>query len=174
MYSSLVLTAGVLGDISGGSFSDFLVRRTGDLKMARRLIGCGGFVVAALCMIPACLTTSPYLCLWFSCGAMFGLELTVGVSWAITLDIGENFAGSVSSVMNTCGNLGGAIGTALSGYLVKMIGWNAPFLLTAALSSLAALLYLKINAGRTLTGPQHKPQPHHRLEHHHSHKQENQ
>jgi sugar phosphate permease len=154
MYSSLVLAAGVLGDISGGSFSDFLVRQTGDLKMARRLIGCGGFLVSALCMIPASLTANPYMCLWFSCGAMFGLELTVGVSWAITLDIGEHFAGTVSSVMNTCGNLGGATDSALSGYLVKMFGWNAPFLLMVGLSFLAVLLYLRINAGRTLSAPQ--------------------
>jgi MFS transporter, ACS family, glucarate transporter len=153
-YSSLVLMAGVVGDISGGSISDLLVKRTGNLKIARRVIGCGGFLISALCMIPACLTSDPYLCLWFSCGAIFGLELTVGVSWAITLDIGEHFAGSVSSVMNTCGNLGGASGSALSGYLVKMSGWNAPFLLMAGLSFLGAALYLRINPGTRMSAPQ--------------------
>lgn len=150
MYSSLVLMAGVVGDIAGGTLSDFWARRTGNLKIARRVIGCGGFLLSSLCMVPACLTTSPSVCLWFSCGAIFGLELTVGVSWAITLDIGEHFAGSVSSVMNTCGNIGGATGSALSGYLVKMSGWSAPFLLMAGLSFLGAVLYLRINAGRRL------------------------
>lgn len=155
MYSSLVLMAGVFGDIAGGSISDFWAKRTGNLKIARRVIGCGGFLLSALCMVPATLTTHPYVCLWFSCGAIFGLELTVGVSWAITLDIGEHFAGSVSSVMNTCGNIGGATGSALSGYLVKLIGWNAPFLLMAGLSFLGAVLYLRINAGRRLSAPGH-------------------
>jgi len=149
-----VLMAGVVGDIFGGSLSDLWARRTGDLKIARRVIGCGGFLLSALCMVPASLTTNPYVCLWFSCGAIFGLELTVGVSWAITLDIGEHFAGSVSSVMNTCGNIGGGTGSALSGYLVKMSGWSAPFLLMAGLSFLGAVLYLRINAGKRLSASQ--------------------
>ncbi len=154
MYSSLVLMAGVVGDLTGGSISDFWAKRTGNLKIARRVIGCGGFLLSMLCMIPACLTTNPYLCLWFSCGAIFGLELTVGVSWAITLDIGDNFAGSVSSVMNTCGNIGGATASALSAYLVKLSGWNAPFLLMAGLSFVGAVLYLRINAERRLSAPE--------------------
>ena len=70
-------------------------------------------------------------CVWLSCVAIFALESTVGDPWAITLDIGGDSAGSVSSVMNTCGNLGGAIGSALSAYLVVLYGWNAPFLVMA-------------------------------------------
>ena len=50
--------------------------------------------------------------------ALFGLELTVGVSWAVTLDIGGEFAGSVSAVMNTLGNIGAAIAAAVTGYIV--------------------------------------------------------
>ena len=39
-------------------------------------------------IIPATLTTDPFTCVLFSCLAVFGLELTVGVSWALPLDIG--------------------------------------------------------------------------------------
>ena len=74
----------------------------------------------------------------------------MGVSWAITLDIGADSAGSVSAVMNTCGNIGGAIGSALSGYLVVYWGWKAPFLVMAGLSAVAMMLYLKINASQRL------------------------
>jgi len=42
------------------------------------------------------------------------VESTVGVSWAITLDIGADSAGAVSALMNTWGNTGGAIASALS------------------------------------------------------------
>ena len=48
--------------------------------------------------------------------------------------------------MKTCGNLGGAIGSALSAYLVVMYGWSAPFLLMAGLSVVGTVLYLRINA----------------------------
>ena len=151
LYSSLVLLAGTVGDITGGTLSDFLAKRSGNLKFARRIVGCGGFLISAICLVPACLLSDPYVSLAFSCAAIFGLELTVGVSWAITLDIGDHFAGSVSSVMNTCGNFGGAIASAFSGYLVVLIGWSAPFLVMAALSFIGAVLYLSINAARPIS-----------------------
>ncbi len=85
-----------------------------------------------------------------SCIAFFGLEVTVGVSWAIPLDIGGDYAGSVSSVMNMCGNIGGAISPTALAYLVKGYGWNVPFLVTSALCIVAALLYSKIDASKRI------------------------
>jgi MFS transporter, ACS family, glucarate transporter len=149
-YASLLLLAGTVGDVFGGWISDLWARRSGDLRTARRLVGAAGFLLSALSMIPACLTSDPLTSVWFSCLAIFGLESTVGVSWAITLDIGSDSAGSVSAVMNTCGNIGGAIGSALSAYLVMYLGWKAPFLVMAGLSFLAAALYLQINASQRL------------------------
>jgi len=153
LYSSLLLLAGTAGDILGGGISDVWARKSGDLKSARRFMGAGGFLLSAFCIVPACLTSNPFTSLWFSCVAIFGLELTVGVSWAITLDIGDDFAGSVSSVMNTCGNIGGAIASALSGYLVMLHGWNAPFLVMAGLSVVGSALYLQINASQRMNAP---------------------
>ena len=149
-YASLPLLAGTAGDVLGGSISDFWVKRSGNLKMARRAVGAAGFLLCAISIIPACLTSNSLVSVWFSCLAMFTLESTVGVSWAITLDIGGDCAGSVSSVMNTCGNLGGATASALSAYLVMLYGWDAPFLVMAGLACVAAALYLKIDASKPL------------------------
>jgi MFS transporter, ACS family, glucarate transporter len=150
LYASLPLLAGTLGDLLGGWLSDLWVKRSGSLARARRVVAVSGFLLAAACILPACYTAGAVASVCFSAAAMFSLELTVGVSWAITLDIGGESAGTVSSVMNTFGNLGGAISSALSAYLVKLYGWNAPFLVVAMLSVAAALLYLRINAGRRL------------------------
>jgi MFS transporter, ACS family, glucarate transporter len=149
-YASMPLLAGTVGDVFGGWFSDLLAKWSGNLKSARRIVGAGGFLLSALCIVPACLTTNSLVSVWLSCVAMFGMESTVGVSWAITLDIGADSAGAVSSVMNTSGNIGGAISSALSAYLVSFFGWNAPFLVMAGLSVLAAVLYLRINASQRL------------------------
>ena len=149
-YASMPLLAGTVGDVFGGWFSDVLARWSGDLKMARRMVGAGGFLLSAVCIVPACLTTNSLASVWLSCVAMFAMESTVGVSWAITLDIGADSAGAVSAVMNTCGNLGGAISSALSAYLVMLSGWNAPFLVMAGLAVVAAALYLQINASQRL------------------------
>ena len=76
--------------------------------------------------------------------------MTVGVSWAIPLDVGGDFAGSVSAVMNTMGNIGGALPSAVVGYLVQGYGWNVPFLVAAALCVTAAFLFARIDASRRL------------------------
>jgi sugar phosphate permease len=150
LYASLPLLAGTAGDIFGGWFSDFWAKRSGDLRTARRMVGAGGFLLSGLSIVPACLTTNSMTCVWLSCLAMFALEATVGVSWALTLDIGGDSAGSVSAVMNTFGNVGGAVASALSAYLVMLYGWNAPFLVMAGLSVVATVLYLQINASKRL------------------------
>lgn len=157
-YASLPLLAGVLGDLLGGLASDFLAHRTGNLKMARRGVAMFGFLLAAAGIIPATLTPDPQWCVAYTCLGVFALELTVGVSWAIPLDIGADYAGSVSAVMNTCGNIGGAISPALVAYLAKAYGWDLPFLLASALCVVAALLFLRIDATRKIfPTPQVKP-----------------
>lgn len=149
-YASLPLLAGTAGDLVGGWFSDHLLRRTGDLARSRRLVGIVGFLIAAIGILPATLTTDPKVCVAFSCLAFGGLELTVGVSWAIPLDIAGDFAGSAASVMNMTGNIGGAISPAVLAYLVRAYGWNVPFLVTSAVCLLGAALYGNIDASRRI------------------------
>jgi sugar phosphate permease len=150
LFASLPLFAGTLGNLAGGSLSDYLLHRSGNLKMARRTIGVFGFVMAAAAIVPATLTPYAMTCVWLSCLGVFGLEFTVGVSWAIPLDIGGDYAGSVSAVMNSCGNLGGTLSSVILGYLVSAYGWNVPFLVAAGFCALAAALFLKIDATRRI------------------------
>lgn len=149
-YASLPLFAGVLGDFLGGWISDRIAHRTGNLKLARSGVALAGFLVAAAGIIPATLAATPEQCVAFTCIAFFGLEVTVGVSWAVPLDIGGDFAGSVSSVMNTAGNIGGAISSLAVGYLVSAYGWNVPFLVAAALCALGAILFARLDASRRI------------------------
>ena len=121
-----------------------------NVAYARRIVGIAGFVIAALGILPATLTHDPKLCVAFSCLAFGGLELTVGVSWAIPLDIGGDFAGCTASVMNMCGNIGGAISPALLAYLVRDFGWDVPFFATSALCVIGAIIYAKIDASQRI------------------------
>jgi len=150
MYASLPLLAGTAGDLLGGWASDRWARRSGDLKHARRGVAVAGFLVAAAGILPATFTASATASVWYTCIAVFGLETTVGVSWAIPLDIGGDYAGSVSAVMNTCGNIGGAISPALLAYLVRSYGWNVPFVVASALCVAAAMLFGRIDATRRI------------------------
>ena len=149
-YAAIPLAAGTAGDLLGGWASDLWFRRTGNLSNARRGVAVIGFLLAAAAIMPAMYLTNAEASVWFSGLVMFGLELTVGVSWALTLDIGGEFAGSVSAVMNTCGNLGGTLAATATAFIVKDYGWPAAFLVVGALSLIAAVLYLFINPTRKL------------------------
>ncbi|MFY9352458.1 MAG: MFS transporter [Sphingobium sp.] len=150
LFASMPLMAGVIGDLLGGWFSDVLVKRGAGLKMARRSVAIVGFLVAAV-MIPLAAAAEGHVAsIAFFCVALFGLELTVGVSWAVTLDIGGEYAGSVSAVMNTLGNSGAAVAAAVTGYIVSMSGWFSAFAVLSVLCLIAAALFLRIDASRKL------------------------
>ena len=148
IYASFPLLAGVIGDLAGGWFSDIVLRRTGNVNLARRWVAIAGFLVSAAATVPAVLAHDPKVSVAFYCVAFFGLEWTVGISWAVPLDIGGDFAGSVSAVMNMLGNVGGAVAATVVTYTAAHYGWNVPFMMTAGLCLIAAVLWLKIDASR--------------------------
>jgi MFS family permease len=150
LFASLPLMAGVLGDMGGGWISDRWLEQSGNLKLARRVVACAGFILAAVMIPVAVLSPSSLVSVACFSAAVFGLELTVGVSWAVTLDVGGDCAGTVSAAMNTFGNTGGAIAAALTAYLVAHSGWPLAFYVPSALSLLAAVLFLRIDASRRL------------------------
>src|SRR5260370_316420 len=149
-YASLPLFAGTLGDLAGGWFSDIVLKRTSNVNLARRWVAIAGFLLSAAATVPAVLAHDPKVSVAFYCVAFFGLEWTVGVSWAIPLDIGGDCAGYVSAVMNTFGNIGGVSSSTVVTYMATLYWWNAPFMMTAALCLIAAALYLKIDATRRI------------------------
>ncbi len=151
LYASLPLMAGVAGDLLGGWTSDHLVKRTG-LTWARRLVAIVGFLRAGGFIMLAINIPDPEVGIGFFALAVFFLELTVGVSWAVALDIGDEFAGSVSATMNTVGSIGqtgAAVGT---GYLVAAYSWNVAFSVLGILGLIGALLFTRIDAAKRVYG----------------------
>ncbi len=149
-YASLPLLAGAAGDLFGGTVSDRCARRFGNLKLARRVVALAGFILAAIFILPATFTSHSTASVLYSCVAVFGLEVTVGVAWAIPLDIGGEYAGTVASVMNTFGNLGSAVSPVLLAYLVGVYGWNVPFFVCAVLCVAGAGFSLAIEADKKI------------------------
>lgn len=150
IYASLPLLAGVFGDLLGGWCSDIVLLRTRKPNLARRWVAIAGFMTCAVSTVPAALTRSPELSVAFYCLAFFSLEWTVGISWAVPLDIGGDFSGSVAAFMNMCGNIGGALSPIALAFMVRAFDWYMPFLVTAALCVLASLLFLKVDSTRRI------------------------
>jgi sugar phosphate permease len=148
LAASMPLLAGVVGDLAGGWLSDAWLKRSRNLRSARRNVAFAGFVIAAGAVPMAAAAAEPWISVaWFGL-AVFGLELVVSVAWATTLDIGGEYAGSVSAVMNTSGNIAGAIAAVATGYLVANSGWSNVFTIIAVFAALGAVLSLFVDASR--------------------------
>src|SRR5665213_2856976 len=76
IYASLPLFAGTLGDLLGGWFSDQVLRKTGNVNLARRWVAIAGFIVSGAATIPAILASDPKVSVAFYCVAFFALEWT--------------------------------------------------------------------------------------------------
>jgi sugar phosphate permease len=133
LLASLPLWAGVIGDTGGGLATDWLLKRTGSARIARRSVAITGLLGCAVFITPAALTEdamTAVICLTIS---MFFLECTIGPSWAVPMDTGGKYSGTVSGMMNMAGNTGAAISPIVFGYLAQGGNWEAPFIVAAAL-----------------------------------------
>jgi sugar phosphate permease len=133
LFASLPLFAGVIGDTVGGLATDYLLRRTGSAKIGRRTVAIIGLLGCAVFIVPAALTEDAYVAVWCLTASMFFLECTIGPSWAVPMDTGGKYSGTVSGMMNMAGNIGGALSPIVFGALVQIGNWQAPFIVAAAL-----------------------------------------
>ncbi len=148
LAASVPLLAATVTNVAGGWISDKLAHRWRDLRRGRTRVSVIGFAIAGIALAPGVLARNNIVSLAWITLAFAGLELTVAVSWAICLDIGGEFTGSVSAVMNMFGNIGGAVAAIAIGYLSTLMGWNWPFLTGSMLCLAAALLATQINPTR--------------------------
>jgi len=141
MFSAGVLFAGVIGDTVGGLASDWLLHKTGSLRIARCSVMVTGFLGAFVFFVPVILIhdlTVATICLSLAC---FFAEVTVGPLWAVPMDIAPRYAGSASGMMNFGFGVAGLISPSSFGYLVDRTGsWVVPFIGSIALLLLGAVL----------------------------------
>jgi sugar phosphate permease len=133
LFASLPLLAGVVGDTVGGVATDWLLKVSGSAKIGRRVVAIVGLLGCAVCIVPAALTDNAYAAVYLLTASLFFLEFTIGPSWAVPMDTGGKYSGTVSGMMNMAGNFGGAISPIVFGALVQVGSWQAPFIVAAAL-----------------------------------------
>jgi MFS family permease len=140
----------VLGNITGGYLSDRLSARYG-LKIGRKAVSVSALALASVLMflagfIPGKLQVFIFLSLCFGI-----FDLMLPGAWAICLDIGKKYGGTISGAMNTAGNIGGFVCASVFGYLVEATGnYNFPLYVIAGMLLTSAALFLLLNPTRKL------------------------
>ena len=142
IWGSVPLLAGMAGDVVGGSLSDLIFRTTGNAKLGRRVVAAPGFLLAGVFVIPAALTPNTFTSILCLAASFFFLEWVIGPAWAVPMDVGGQFSGTVTGVMNMVGALGGALTAVVYGSLFNRGLWVAPFVVSAGVMLAGALIWI--------------------------------
>jgi ACS family glucarate transporter-like MFS transporter len=145
VFSTLPFAAGTCGNLFGGWLSDRLVRTRG-LRPGRRIVGAAGLTASGVCMLSAALTPNKWIAvasLTLGYGAM---DCMLPVSWAVCLDVGRRYAGTVGGTMNMAGQVGSFLSAVAFGYIVEGFhSYNAPLFPMAAMLFVSAFLFTRID-----------------------------
>jgi len=129
VFASGVFFAGVVGDTLGGLISDWLARKTSNLKVARRNLVMLGLFGAVLALVPLQFTRDLSIAAVCLSLGFFFAELTIGPMWAIPMDIAPRYSGTASGLMNVGSALAAIISPVVAGWLIDLTGnWTLPFI----------------------------------------------
>jgi sugar phosphate permease len=148
-YAAVPYLMGAVANLAGGWTSDRMVTAVG-LKWGRRLVGLSSMGAAGLLMLASLAIENKTLALLALALSFAASDFMLPNCWAVCLDIGKRYAGTVTGAMNMAGQMGAAIAAAAYGDLVGQHGWNLPLIGLAALSLVSAALWLVIDPARQL------------------------
>jgi MFS family permease len=141
IFTSGVFIAGVLGDLAGGLVSDRLLRRTGNVRLARSYFVAICMALTALSLVPVVLLHDPVYALIFLGAAMFFNEMNVGPMWAIPMDIAYDRAGTASGIMSGNGFIAAIVSPVIAGFVADRFGnWDITFMVSIGVMVCGILL----------------------------------
>jgi nitrate/nitrite transporter NarK len=151
ILTGLPLLVGGVACLAGGKISDQLMRHGRSRRWGRSLLGILGCTVAALCALATTQLRSPIACIVVICLASASQDLSLPCMWAVPVDVGGRFAGTVGGWMNSAGCLGGMLSPIFAAKVSSAFGWNAVFFLFAGVYLLAALAWSRVDASKPLS-----------------------
>jgi MFS family permease len=146
-----MLFSGMISELLGGVATDYLLRRTGNLKIARSLLIAVSwcFVVAGL--LPAILVHDLVIGLAGFTVTVFFLGMAIAPLWTATMDIAPNYAGSSSALMNAAGAVAGIVSPVAFGWILDRTGsWTTPFAFSVGLLLFAIVMTYRIRPDRPI------------------------
>jgi len=149
-FAALPFLCGMAGNVAGGFVSDTLVKNYG-LKFGRRVVLSLALIITSGMLLGMSLVTGKAAVVVLACLGFGVMDLMLPAAWSLCLDIGGEFAGTVTGVMNTAGQLGGVLCTVSFGYIIKMTGsYSKPLWLVAFMVFCSALIFARVDASKPL------------------------
>ena len=147
LLSGLPLFFGGFACIFSGWFAGWLVRRGFALARVRRSLAQFGYWGAAIMLLLSPRIADPVWAMVAMGLASFSLDLALPVCWRTAMDVGGKYAGTISGTMNMAGQIGGALGPIVVGYILQYMNhnWTLTFAISAAIYALGGLCWIWID-----------------------------
>jgi ACS family glucarate transporter-like MFS transporter len=144
LYASAPFWAILVGCPLGGWATDRMATRYG-VTRGRLVAGMSGMMCAGCAIGAGAFADSSFVAVAsLSLGAGC-LYFAVGAYWASTTDLSRAHAGTLSGLMNTGANVGGALSPSLTPWLANEWGWPVALAAAGAIAVVGAALWLKID-----------------------------
>ncbi len=142
--AGIPLFFGGLGAIVCGLVTPHLVRQTGSVARTRQTIAVLGFTGAAALLVSSAYIRDPLLAMLAMGLASFCNDLTMPGSWSTCMDVGAQYAGTLSGSMNMMGSIGAAIAPLVIGIILDSSGrnWALTFWISGIIYFLGGLCWL--------------------------------
>jgi MFS family permease len=144
--SALPLLGGAIGGAAGGFLNDLLIRRIGNRKWGRRIVGGGGKGMASvLILVGLMYFDRPYV----FCGVLFLVKLFsdsgLATTWGTVTDIGGRTTATVFAFNNAVAGVGSMAAPLVYGFIAEHHGWQPVFVAAAACYAVCGLSWLVID-----------------------------
>jgi sugar phosphate permease len=159
LLSSVVIGGGALGCILGGILTDYLLRRTGNLRKSRCWLGSASFFVGALAWLAGLQFESAVPTTLCHAVAHLCVQLAIPAWWATVTRISGRHVGALFGLMNSLGIIGAAglpfLWTCIVDHL-KHLGrtgsaqWDPGMYMFSGIMVVGGILWLLVNPGRSL------------------------
>lgn len=131
-----------------GAWADRMLRRGTSATTVRKLMQCIGLLGGATFLLCLPLATNAVTGVLLMSGAAGTLAFCLAGFGPNCFDIAPRYADVIWGISNTAGTIPGIVGVAVTGWLVERTGsYTAPFLLTAAVAVVGALVFLAFGSG---------------------------
>ena len=134
------LAAAIFMNLSGW-LSDAMLNKGRSRELSRRGLVYLGMGISGGFLFSVPWIQNPYMVVAVITISSAARSLSTPIYWALSVDMAPRHAGTLSSIMNTAGNVAGIAASALTGWIVATYGeWNLAIYLGAAITLLGVII----------------------------------
>ncbi|MCA8999436.1 MAG: MFS transporter [Planctomycetaceae bacterium] len=144
---ALVFSGTMAGCLCGGWLTDWVLNRTGNLRLSRSLVGTTFLMACSLLILSAWFVESTSMAVGLLTLGAFFAALAGPCAFSATMDIGGDYVPQVFGLMNMTGNLAAAACPVFIAYLFKMTtNWGLVLLVFSAIYAIGSICWVFVRS----------------------------